>query len=159
VLAAGLIALCTQTLAAQSQSASANSLPAPPVAPVRDVVEDYYGTKVADPYRYMENLKDAEVDAWFKAQNDYTRSVLAKIPGRAKLLASIRALDQSVPRVFADRLPGDAFLIWKRLPNEDTGKMYLRNGVNGSDRLLVDPEKIKQFGVPGLSPRSEEHSF
>jgi prolyl oligopeptidase len=143
VLAAGLIPLGAQPLAAQSQSAAANSALTLPVAPVRAVVEDYYGTKVSDPYRYMENLKDPEVEAWFKGQNAYTRAVLDKIPGRAKLLARIRELDQSVPRVFAARLPSDAFLIWKRLPNEDTGKMYLRNGVNGSDRLLVDPEKIK----------------
>ena len=91
----------------------------------------------------MENMKDPAVAAWFKGQNDYTRAVLAKIPGRAKLLARIRELDQSVPRVFADRLPGDVYLIWKRLPNEDTGKMYLRNGIKGTDRLLIDPEKIK----------------
>ncbi len=91
----------------------------------------------------MENLTDQEVEAWFKAQNQYTRSVLAGIPGRAKLLARIRELDQSAPRVFAQRLPGDQYLIWKRQPNEDTGKMYLRRGVKGTDRLLVDPEKIK----------------
>lgn len=137
VLAAGLIPLCTQIPAAQSPSA------APPVAPVRSAVEDFYGTKVADPYRYMENMKDPEVEAWFKGQNDYTRAVLAKIPGRAKLLARIRELDQSVPRVFAERLPNDEFQIWKRLPNEDTGKMYLRSGIKGADRLLIDPEKIK----------------
>ncbi len=47
----------------------------PPVAPVRPVVEDYFGTKVTDLYRYMENLKDPEVMAWMKAQNDYTRGV------------------------------------------------------------------------------------
>jgi prolyl oligopeptidase len=138
-----LIPLCAQPPAAQSQSANTNAITAPPEAPIKDVVDDYYGTKVADPYRYMENLKDPEVEAWFKSQNDYTRAVLAKIPGRAKLLGRIRELDQSVPRVFADRLPGDVFLIWKRLPSEDTGKMYLRDGVNGTDRLLVDPEKIK----------------
>ena len=113
------------------------------MAPVKEVVDDFHGTKVSDPYRYMENLKDPEVSAWFRAQNDYTRSMLAKIPGRAKLLARIREFDQSVPRVFAQRLPGDRYLIWKRLPNEDTGKMYLRYGLKGTDRLLVDPEKIK----------------
>ncbi|HET6205200.1 MAG TPA: prolyl oligopeptidase family serine peptidase [Terracidiphilus sp.] len=143
VLAAGLIPLCAQIPAAQSQSANTNAITAPPVAPIKDVVDDYYGTKVPDPYRYMENLKDPEVEAWFKGQNAYTRAVLNAVPGRAKLLARIRELDQSVPRVFAARLPGDVFLIWKRLPNEDTGKMYLRNGVNGTDRLLLDPEKIK----------------
>lgn len=48
----------------------------PPVAPVRPVTDDYYGTKVVDPYRYMENVNDPEVQAWMKAQNDYTRAML-----------------------------------------------------------------------------------
>src|SRR5271167_2996224 len=74
---------------------------APPVAPVRVVTEEYFGTKVADPYRYMENLKDPEVVQWFKEQDAYTRSVLSRIPGRDALLARIRQLDQSgPPRVF-----------------------------------------------------------
>ncbi|MGD1148582.1 MAG: prolyl oligopeptidase family serine peptidase [Thermoanaerobaculaceae bacterium] len=112
------------------------------MAPVRDVTDDYHGTKVVDPYRYMENLQDPEVQAWFKSQNDYTRAVLANLPGRAQLLARIRELDQSVPQVGARRLPGDLYLVWKRLPTEDVGKLYLRSGLDGQDRLLVDPEKI-----------------
>jgi len=115
---------------------------APPVAPVRAVTDDYHGTKVVDPYRYMENLKDPEVQAWFKGQNDYTRAVLAGLPGRAQLLARIRELDQSVPQVDAMRLPGDLYIVWKRLSTEDVFKLYLRSGLNGQDRLLIDPEKI-----------------
>jgi prolyl oligopeptidase len=49
----------------------------------------------------MENLNDPEVQAWMKAQNDHTRAVLARIPGREPLLARIRELDQSVPQVEA----------------------------------------------------------
>jgi len=122
-----------------SQSATP---PAQPVAAVRPVTDDYFGTKVVDPYRYMENLKDPEVQAWFAGQNDYTRAVLANIPGRAQMLARIRELDQSVPRVTATRLPGDLYLIHKRLPTDNVSKLYLRKGPNGQDRLLVDPEKI-----------------
>ncbi|MGA8639782.1 MAG: prolyl oligopeptidase family serine peptidase [Candidatus Sulfotelmatobacter sp.] len=114
-----------------------------PVAPVRTVTDDYYGTKVVDPYRYMENLKDPEVQAWMKAQNDYTRAQLARIPGREKLLERIRKLDQAVPRVIAVRLPGDFYLIEKRQPTDNISKLYLRQGLNGEDKLLVNPEKIK----------------
>jgi prolyl oligopeptidase len=53
-----------------------------PNTPVREVTEEYFGVKVTDPYRWLENTKDAEVIAWMKAQNDYTRSVLAALPGR-----------------------------------------------------------------------------
>jgi prolyl oligopeptidase len=124
----------------RSQSANASSPPAsPPVAPVRPVTDDYHGTKV--PYRYVENFNDAELQAWLKAQNDYTRAVLAG-PGRELLFARIRELDQSAPRVRAWRLPDNVYIIGKRLPSEDTSKLYLRRGLNGEDKLLVDPEKI-----------------
>jgi len=127
----------------QGRPADAISLASPPVAPVRPVSDDYYGTKIVDPYRYMENLKDPEVQAWMRAQNDYTRAVLAQIPGRQKLLERIRELDQSVPQIGAIRLPGDVYEIWKQLPGEDASKVYLRQGLNGADRLLVDPDKIE----------------
>ena len=53
---------------AQCRQADAASSASPPAAPVRPVTHDYYGTKVMDPYRYMENLQDPEVQAWMKAQ-------------------------------------------------------------------------------------------
>jgi prolyl oligopeptidase len=90
----------------------------------------------------MENLNDPEVQAWMKAQNDYTRAVLARLPGREPLLERIRKLDHSVPQVAAWRLPGDCYIIRKQLPGEDVAKLYLRRGLNGEDKLLVDPEKI-----------------
>ena len=126
----------------RSQSAKSTLPPSPPVAAVKPVTDVYYGKKITDPYRYMEDLKDPEVQAWMKAQNDYTRAVLASIPGRTKLLARIEELDQSVPRVGAERLPGDLYLISKRLPTEEVAKLYLRQGLTGEDRLLVDPEKV-----------------
>jgi len=59
---------------------------APPVAPVRPVVEEHFGTKVVDPYRYMENFHDPAVQAWVKGQAEYAAKTLAVIPGRQKLL-------------------------------------------------------------------------
>jgi len=141
--AVGLSLMLAQFAIAQATSSSATAVPPQPVAPVTGVIDDYHGTTVADPYRYMENLKDPEVETWFKAQNDYTLAVLDRIPGREKLLTRIRELDQSIPQVSATRLPGNIFIISKRLPSEDVRKLYLRNGLKGADRLLADPEKIK----------------
>ena len=84
-----------------------------PVAPVAPVIDDYHGIKVSDPYRYMEKLDDPTVQSWFKGQSDYTRSALARIPGRDKLIARIKELDQTVPRIVAIRLPGEVYLIFK----------------------------------------------
>lgn len=69
----------------------------PPVAPVREVVDDYFGTKVMDSYRYLENLQNPEVQAWLKAQNHYARTILHRIPGREQLLARVKELDESAP--------------------------------------------------------------
>lgn len=142
-LAVGSILLPVHSVLAQTEGAHGPSLLSPPVAPAKSQVDDYFGVQVADPYRYMENLKDPQVEAWFKGQNEYTRATLARIPGRGKLLMRIRELDQSAPTVFARRLPGDLYMISKRMPNEDTAKVYMRNGIKGNDRLILDPEKVK----------------
>ena len=122
----------------------------PPVAPVRNVVDDYFGTKVTDPYRYMENLKDPEVQAWLKAQNNYARSVLAGIPGRARLLARVKELDESASfRVWeVRRLPSGRLFYLKALSTEPVFKLYMRDGIAGPERILVDPERMAATGGP-----------
>src|SRR5581483_9407726 len=115
----------------------------PPAAPIKPVTDDYFGTSVVDNYRYMENLKDPQVQAWMKSQSDYAYAQLRSIPGRDALLKRIEELDRTVPRVQPTRLPGNVYLILKRLPNEDVAKLYLRKGASGSDKLLVNPENVK----------------
>ena len=118
----------------------------PPAAPVREVTDTYFGQVVVDPYRWLENTKDAEVAAWMKAQNDYTHAVLDRIPGRKELLARIDALDNagvSVPEV---QRGGGLFFYMKTEPGSDNRKLYVRDGLKGQERLLVDPEKLTKDG-------------
>jgi hypothetical protein len=128
----------------------AAAIASPPVAAVRPVTDEYFGVKVVDPYRYLEDLKNPEVAAWFKGQNDYTRAVLARIPGRDDLLARIKMLDESAPARVSDlrRLPGNRYFYQKRLASEDVSKLYSRDGLNGEERLLVDPAKFLKPGGP-----------
>lgn len=120
------------------------SLTVPPKADLRPVADDYFGTKVVDPYRYMENLQDGEVKAWFKAEDDYTRSVLARIPGRQHLLERIEQLDQSAPAKVDDvqRFRGDRYYYRKLLAGDSISKLYERVGLTGEEKLLVDPGKF-----------------
>src|SRR5207244_13200490 len=119
------------------------SLAAPPVAPIRAVQDDYYGTTVVDPYRYMEDLQNHEVQAWLKAQNDYTRAALTRIPGRNDLLARIRQLDEAATarRLDVRRLPGGRYMYQKRVATADVAKLYVREGLTGHEEVLVDPGK------------------
>src|SRR5271169_2540239 len=124
---------------------------APPVAPVRVVTEDYFGTKISDPYRYMENLKDPEVAKWFSDQDAYTRLVLARIPGREALLKRIQQLDElGPPRVFDfQRYQNQRYFYQKRLANENIAKLYIRTGLQGTEKLILDPDRY--------STKSDEH--
>src|SRR6267142_1404278 len=138
------------TVHLRSQSGDSVSAPSQPVAAVKPVTEEYFGTRVTDPYRYMENMKDPEVQKWFKGQDDYTRAVLARIPGRPGLLKRITELDQSAPfRVFdVQRLQGEKYFYQKRMANEDIAKLYEREGLEGKEKLLVDPDKfVKEAGT------------
>lgn len=133
------------TTVLQSQSPKTATLPShPPTALVRPVTENFYGTKVTDDYRYMEDLEDPEVQSWFKSQNEYARAVLQSLPGRQKLLQRIIELDESKKSdVGSVRwLPGDVYLYTKLLAGEDTYKLYIRKGLTGAERLLVDPENV-----------------
>src|SRR5712664_527117 len=142
-----LLAALALPIGADSNNAEPSS---PRVATVRVVSDEYFGVKVADPYRYMEDLTNAEVSAWFKGQNDYTWAVLGRIPGRATLLARIKTLDEGAPARITDlrRLPGDRYFYQKRLASEDVAKLYVRDGLKSDERLLVDPTKFATAGGP-----------
>lgn len=130
------------------------SLPTPPaMAPVRPVTDTYYGTRVVDPYRYMENLKDPEVQAWLKAQNDYTRLVLGRVAGRASLLARIKLLDESEPAEVSEirRLPTGRIFYLKRLATGEVAKLYMRDSFAGKETLVADPSKYDVPGGPHIS--------
>src|SRR5690348_11268157 len=70
---------------------SAPAASGPPVAPRRPVVDDYFGTRVTDDYRWMEDRRAPEFERWCREQGQYARSVLDRIPGRDSLQARIAA--------------------------------------------------------------------
>ena len=120
---------------------------APPAAPLHPVSETYFGTTVADPYRWMENGDDPAVKAWFKGQADYTNSVLSRLPGRAALLARITALDNADTTVENVQTAGGRYFYRKAAPGDVNSKLYVRDGLNGSERMLLDPQALTAGGV------------
>ncbi len=126
--------------------ATAKAQDDPPVAPVREVTDTYFGTKIIDPYRWMENLKDPEVVSWMKAQNTYTRTLLDRISGRQELLARIRELDNAGVVVTSVRRVGEQYFYYKTAPGDESRKLYVRDGLEGTERLLIDPDKLSSPG-------------
>jgi prolyl oligopeptidase len=130
--------------------AASIALAAPPVAPAQPVTDTYFGITLTDPYRYMEDLSSPEVQQWAKAQADDTRALLDSLPGRLKLLARIGELEASVQSrvVNVKRLPNDVYFYEKRGANDNQFKLYTRRGLNGAERLLIDPEALTKKGGP-----------
>ena len=112
----------------------------PPAAPVRPVTDTYFGAAVVDPYRWMEASDNAtELREWMLAQNHYTRSMLERIPGRDSLLARLNRDAHAVPFVGVDERRGNRYFVLRAEPNEEFVKYYVRNGIHGNDRLVLDP--------------------
>ena len=114
----------------------------PPETRIEPVTDTYFGTTIVDPYRWLENLQAPDVRDWFTAQNDYARSVLDTLPARTALRDRIAALSSTDERVHNVQWGGDLLFYEKRGPQEDRFKLYVRNGVDGAERLLVDPGKF-----------------
>ncbi len=118
---------------------------APPTAREDNVIDEYYGVKVDDPYRYMENIDDPEVQTWIRGQADYTSSTLDKIPGRSDILSRLVELDAGKPyRIFGiTKLKNGTMFFQKRAQGENLPKLYVRLANSKDDQLLIDPENIK----------------
>ena len=141
VISASLTFLAVMAAAGEAR---ADAPAAPPRAPVRDVVDEYHGTKVADPYRYFEDIKNPEVQSWVRAQADHAAATLRAIPGHARLLERVRELDEGVPYRISvvRRWPNGDLHYLKRLAEENIEKLYFRDASTGAERLLVDPERL-----------------
>ena len=138
------LALLFATVATTVQAAA-------PVAPVRDVVETLHGVTVHDPYRYFENLKDPEVQAWLKGQGDYARRTLDRIQGRDALERRIAELSAATGDKLGGivRMPGERIYYLKRGRGEKQFKLVMRVGLDGSEKVLADPDiEAKRTGVP-----------
>ena len=133
-----------------------------PVAPVKIVTEEYFGQKIDDPYRYLEELKDPEVDQWFKGQGDYTRNIMDGINGRDALISKFKELDQrSGDRVYNLSITeNDIYFYEKITPADETGKLFYRKGYEGEEELLFDPELFRpeedvQYVIGSIVPNRD----
>ena len=147
---APVTALGAWLLSAASVCSAAN-VPTPSVAPVREVSETMHGVVVKDPYRYLEQVRTPEVQAWYQAQGDYTRATLDQIAMRDGLERRITDLTSASGDAIGSisRMPGDKILYLKRPKGERQFKLAMRIGLQGAERILVDPEvDAKRTGVP-----------
>ena len=141
----GSSAVLAASLSAPADLFGQTSPAGPPVAPVRPVTEDLFGVKVTDPYRWME-AEPPEWKDYTLAQAAYARGVLDRIPGREALTQAVSHYTGAIAAVSAVQVGGDYIFTQVRPANADTFKLFVRRGVHGQDRLLLDPDTYASKG-------------
>jgi len=121
-----------------------------PVSKKVDVVDDYFGTKVPDPYRWLEDETSAETKAWVDDQNKVTFAYLDKIPYREKLKARLTEL-LNYPRISAPFRRGDTYFFTKNDGLQNQSVIYIQKGENGAAEVFLDPNKFSADGTSVLS--------
>lgn len=121
--------------------------PAPPVARVEPVTEDFFGTKVTDNYRWMENAKDAEWAPYMKGQSDFARAQLDAIPGNAAMQKRVSELAGDLEVVGGIQVAGENVFVFKRPVGADNFSLTVRRGLSGEERTLIDPTAMTEGDV------------
>lgn len=114
-----------------------------------DTVDDYFGTRVPDPYRWLEDDRSPEVAAWVEAQNKVTFAYLDQIPYRAALKDRLMKL-YNYPKYGAPIRRGDWFFSTKNDGLQNQSVWYIQKGLDGAADVLLDPNKFSKDGTSRL---------
>lgn len=125
-----------------------------PPTKTADSTDTYWGKTIKDPYQWLENLKDTSVLDWYKAQAVYTNAQLKKILGQEILMKELKALDKITAAVIEPvAKAGGSYFYQKRMPGESVYKLYYRQGENGNEFMLFDPQTFRPDKIVDYLPR------
>ena len=115
-----------------------------------EVVDDYFGTKMPDPYRWMEELDSPEVAAWVKAQNQLTFEYLDKLPLRERFKQRITEL-WNYPKVSIPVRQGGRYFYQKNSGLQRQSPLYVRASLAAEPMLVIDPNVLSPDGSVSLA--------
>jgi prolyl oligopeptidase len=143
-----LLPLATAALA-QPQPAQR---PAYPETARGDVVEEQFGERIADPYRWLENdvRQDQNVRAWVDAQNAASSAFLAALPGRDAIRARMTQL-YNYERFGMPERAGNFYFYTRNDGLQNQSGLWVREGLNGTPRILIDPNGWARDGATALA--------
>ena len=151
VALAGSLAVASSALIAQG------SLQYPQTRKV-DHVDTYHGTKVPDPYRWLEDDNSPETTAWVQAQNKVTFPYLEKIPFRAALQQRVKKLND-YEKLTAPSRKGPYVFFRRNTGLQDQSVLYIQKGMKGKPEVLLDPNTWSKDGTVQLSLFAPSKAF
>ncbi|MDO6719395.1 prolyl oligopeptidase family serine peptidase [Psychrosphaera sp. 1_MG-2023] len=120
-----------------------------PVTQKGDVVENYFGIDVADPYRWLEDDMSSETAAWVVAQNEVTNSYLSNIPYREKIEKRLTDL-MDYEKVGMPFIEGDYTYFYKNDGLQNQSVLYRQKG-NAEPEVFLDPNTFSENGTVSLA--------
>jgi prolyl oligopeptidase len=133
----------------QSTDRPAAAPGAPPKAQAKPIVDIYHGTKVTDNYRWLEDSNSPETQKWVADEMAYTRALLDPLPGRDAIHKRLTEL-LSIGSITAPMIAGKHYFYTKREGMQNQPVLYVRDGLNGPDRVLVDANQLAADGTIAL---------
>ena len=121
-----------------------------PVARVSDKSDVYFGTTVADPYRWMEDVDSPEVKTWVDAENSLTQSYLADVPAREKIHARLMELN-NYERFSPPEKEGGRYFYRRNSGLQNQAVLYWQQGETGEPKVLLDPNSLRADGDGGAA--------
>ena len=115
-----------------------------------DSVDDYHGTKVSDPYRWLEDDNSEETKAWVLAQNKTTQQYLSAIPYRHQVKKRLEEL-WNYPRYSSPFKEGDFYYYYKNDGLQNQSILYRQKGLAGMPEVFLDPNKLSEDGTASLA--------
>ncbi len=115
-----------------------------------DVVDEYFGVKVPDPYRWLEDENSKETKAWVKAQNEVTFDYLENIPFRNKINERLTELSD-FPRYGTPFWEGNYYFFYKNEGTQNHSVLYVQDGIDGEPREFINPNKMCEDGTISVS--------
>ena len=114
------------------------------------VVDDYHGTRVADPYRWLEDPDSPETRAWVEAENKVTFAFLESIPGRAKIKERLTKL-WNYEKFGIPRKEGARYFWSRNTGLQNQAVYYVAEGLEAEPRVLIDPNTLSSDGTVALA--------
>ncbi len=134
-LATWAVALAVLSLLAPRVSAQVKE---PPETRRELVTEVLHGVELVDPFRWLEEQQSPATRAWIEKQNAYTDALLSVVPGRERLKQRLSELLR-IDTIGLPRERGGRYFFAKKKAGQDLSVIYVREGLDGEDQVLIDP--------------------